>query len=83
MVFDAGTAIPAIRSQELNDVCVDTDISVINYTDSIGNDEYNQALSERSAASMYSWMQPARKRGLSWRGEQNPIATNETAQPAR
>ena len=60
-----------------------TDVAVIGYTDAIGTEEYNQDLSERRAAAVGALLAVAYPEALilmEGRGEQNPIATNDTPQ---
>lgn len=60
----------------------DTNINVYGYTDSKGTDEYNQALSERRANAVKSYltsMGVASDRMFSMgMGEKDPVATNDT-----
>lgn len=60
----------------------DTNIEIIGHTDSKGTDAYNQALSERRANAVVSYL---RDRGISstrltakGMGESDPVATNDT-----
>lgn len=60
----------------------DTNIEIIGHTDSIGSESYNQALSERRANAVVSYLQ---NHGISssrltaiGKGETDPIATNST-----
>ncbi|MCB1689533.1 MAG: OmpA family protein [Halioglobus sp.] len=60
------------------------DIDVVGHTDSVGSDEYNQALSIRRAAAVKAYLVSG---GLSagiidviGMGERDPVATNDTAQ---
>jgi len=58
-----------------------TAISVIGYTDSTGPEEYNQRLSEERAATvaaMLSERYPDATVNIEGRGENDPVATNET-----
>lgn len=59
-----------------------TEILIVGHTDSIGDEEYNQNLSERRAAMAATFMGTqgiARSRiDVEGRGETEPIATNET-----
>jgi outer membrane protein OmpA-like peptidoglycan-associated protein len=62
----------------------DTDILIVGHTDATGSDSYNQALSERRAASATAFLSAqgvtrARVRPAG-RGELEPIESNETAE---
>ena len=58
-------------------------MSIVGHTDSRGNDAYNQALSERRAASVREYLASqgldASKITTSGRGEADPVASNDTA----
>jgi len=58
------------------------DINVIGHTDSMGSDEYNQALSERRAVAVKDYMVSEGIKGsiidASGEGESNPVADNST-----
>ena len=59
-----------------------TDINVIGYTDSSGPEDYNMSLSEERAATvaaMFAERYPEANITTEGRGENDPIATNETA----
>ncbi|ONG55807.1 hypothetical protein BKE38_08455 [Pseudoroseomonas deserti] len=58
-------------------------VEIQGHTDSRGSDDYNQALSERRAASVQLWLQrqgvaPSRLRTIGY-GESRPVAPNEQA----
>jgi outer membrane protein OmpA-like peptidoglycan-associated protein len=59
------------------------EIDVVGHTDSVGRDDYNQALSERRAESVRAYLvqqgMPPRAVGTSGVGESLPVAGNETA----
>ena len=62
----------------------DTRVLVVGHTDATGSDSYNQALSERRAASARTYLlrrgiAPDRVEALG-RGESEPVSTNETEQ---
>lgn len=59
-----------------------TDVLVVGHTDAVGNDQYNQGLSEKRARSAANYLvgegvTPSRLRSVG-RGETEPIATNDT-----
>lgn len=58
-------------------------MSIVGHTDSKGSDAYNQALSERRAASVRDYLVSqgldGSKISTSGRGESEPVATNDTA----
>jgi outer membrane protein OmpA-like peptidoglycan-associated protein len=59
-----------------------TDLLIVGHTDSVGSDSYNQTLSQRRAAAAANYLasqgvNPGRLKALG-RGEQEPIATNDT-----
>lgn len=60
----------------------DTDALIVGHTDSQGAEDYNQALSQRRAASAAALLStegvPAGRVRVTGRGELEPIATNET-----
>src|SRR5690606_25552381 len=61
----------------------DTNILIEGHTDSDGSDEYNQALSERRAASVKAYLaqqsvDPGRMTTVGY-GEKQPVADNSTA----
>ena len=57
-------------------------IKVIGHTDSVGSDEYNQALSERRASSVAAYLLSQglapNKLTSEGKGESQPVADNET-----
>ena len=60
-------------------------VMIVGYTDSIGSNKYNFGLSERRAESakkrlLELGLSPERIVGIEGRGEEEPIATNETAE---
>ena len=62
----------------------DTSILVAGHTDSVGNDSYNQGLSERRAYSVKNYLSSAgipsgRVQAMGF-GERHPVASNSTAQ---
>jgi outer membrane protein OmpA-like peptidoglycan-associated protein len=58
-------------------------LTVTGYTDSVGSDAYNLALSERRATAVADWLEqhgiPKTRVTISWLGESHPIASNATA----
>ncbi len=60
----------------------DSNLLIVGHTDSQGDDAYNQALSQRRAASAAAYLQsqgvPSTRMSTSGRGEMEPVATNET-----
>ncbi len=62
----------------------DTDILIEGHTDSDGTDEYNMDLSERRALSVSDYLIEHTVEGqrmtITWYGEMQPIATNETVE---
>ncbi|WP_126537672.1 OmpA family protein [Aerosticca soli] len=81
---------PTSESLAILDQAVDTlkrypdvKVTVAGYTDSVGTDEYNQALSERRAQIVYDYLtshgiDPSRLQGPIGHGENDPIDTNDT-----
>jgi OOP family OmpA-OmpF porin len=66
----------------MNDIPTST-AQIVGYTDSVGTDQYNLALSDRRAKSVYDYLtsrgvDPSRLQAIG-RGEADPVATNETA----
>ena len=60
-----------------------TGISVTGHTDSLGSEEYNQALSEQRAATVaaqISSQYPGASIDVKGMGESSPIASNDTAE---
>jgi len=61
------------------------DVSIDGYTDSVGNDTYNQQLSQRRAQAVVDMLvkthgiDPARLKAVGF-GESDPVASNETAE---
>ena len=60
-------------------------VTIIGHTDSVGSNKYNLGLSERRAESakrklLELGLSPERIVGVEGRGEEEPIATNETAE---
>jgi outer membrane protein OmpA-like peptidoglycan-associated protein len=67
----------------MNDIPTST-AQIVGHTDSIGTEQYNLALSERRAKSVYDYLtsrgvDPSRLQAIG-RGEAEPVATNETAE---
>ncbi|MCD7935265.1 MAG: OmpA family protein [Tannerellaceae bacterium] len=62
----------------------DTDIRIIGYTDATGQDAYNQTLSEKRAQSVYTYLVndgvSSNRMEFSGRGENDPVAPNNTAE---
>jgi outer membrane protein OmpA-like peptidoglycan-associated protein len=58
-------------------------MNIVGHTDSKGSDAYNQALSERRAASVREYLASqgldGSKISTSGRGEADPVASNDTA----
>jgi OOP family OmpA-OmpF porin len=87
--FDESTLKPAGRASldqlvsDMRQVDVSS-ISIVGHTDSIGSEAYNQALSERRAASAANYLvQQGVNPNLitaTGRGETQPIASNDTAE---
>lgn len=63
---------------------VNKKIEIVGHTDSIGTDQYNQALSEKRAQSVANWLIAhkiaAKRLNTSGRGESEPVDTNETVE---
>jgi outer membrane protein OmpA-like peptidoglycan-associated protein len=67
----------------MNDIPTST-AQIVGHTDSVGTEQYNLALSERRAKSVYDYLasrgvDPSRLQAIG-RGEAEPVATNETAE---
>jgi outer membrane protein OmpA-like peptidoglycan-associated protein len=90
--FDTGkatfTAEGARTMQELKDSLAITGlfIQVDGYTDNVGSESANQALSDARAAAVKDWLQkhapanfPSNRFRISGHGSQNPVATNDTS----
>ncbi len=91
--FDTGKA--ALSPQAKSELCATaaqadaTDnalMLVVGYTDSVGDDEYNQALSEKRASSVINYLQqacrwkPYRMLTPTGMAESDPLASNDTAE---
>jgi outer membrane protein OmpA-like peptidoglycan-associated protein len=91
--FDTGKAV--LSEQAKSDLCAAASTAegmsnalllVVGYTDSVGDEEYNQALSERRAARVVNYLQQACKwkpyRMLTPTGmsESDPVASNDTVE---
>jgi outer membrane protein OmpA-like peptidoglycan-associated protein len=59
-------------------------LTVTGYTDDIGSTEYNLELSHRRAATVALWLEqhgvPTSRITIAWKGEDDPIASNATAE---
>jgi outer membrane protein OmpA-like peptidoglycan-associated protein len=60
----------------------DTDLMIVGHTDAVGDDAYNQRLSERRAASAAAYLVqqgvPSTRVRTAGRGESEPVAANDT-----
>lgn len=89
ILFDVDSSRLSAESQatlsEFSDTIVEFDKTAVviqGHTDSTGTDEYNQALSERRADSVFDYLasggvDPARMATIGY-GESSPVASNET-----
>ena len=80
---DAGKAyIDSYRNELGDDLAQAYSVTVIGYTDSTGDDDYNMGLSKRRAEAVSAYLVttgvPADKIRTLGRGENDPIASNET-----
>lgn len=72
-----GVVLQALRDQP------SLQVEIVGHTDSVGTDEYNMGLSQRRAGSVATYLTrqgvPRQNIKAEWRGEREPVASNDTA----
>lgn len=88
-MFDSAELTPSAASnldQVASELRNQPDVAyeVAGYTDSIGNEDYNQRLSERRAIAVHDYLVqqgvPSGQLTVRGYGEENPVASNDTAE---